>query len=490
MRLIERSETRQGARQQVPMYSNDLTTWSLSKLASLVRNRVVSPVEVVTDYLRHIEARNGVINAIVTVAPDVLEQARRAEALLKRGEAVGPLHGVPLTVKDTIATAGIRTTSGSRVRKDFIPTTDAAAVARLKAAGAIILGKTNTPEMAIPYETDNPIFGRTNNPYDEQLTAGGSSGGEAAAIAACISPGGVGSDLSGSIRVPAHFCGIVGLRPTSGRIPMDGHVPVAAGALANGACLGPMARTVADVALLFQVLAGMEAVAASESAIDSNHLRGLRVCWYDYDGVTPVSADTRNAVGAAVKALEQAGLFSVEKRPPAIAAGSRLWVELFAAASANDLREFYSGREDLAGPLARKILDTVGEKPEHTSEEFAKTLQERERLRGELLAIMETTPLIVAPVGATTAFPHNTSKLSVDGESVSVFRAFGYAQTFNVFDLPAVVVRAGSTAAGMPVGVQIVGRPLEEQRVLKAASIIEEALGGWTPPAQFPIVEF
>lgn len=470
------------------MSSNDLTSCSLVELAALISRKEVSPVDVMQDHLRRIEQQNGGINAIVTLADDSLAQARASEAKLVSGNVLGPLHGVPITIKDTIATAGIRSTSGSRVRKDFIPTADAAAVARLKAAGAIILGKTNTPEMAIPYETDNPIFGRTNNPYDEQLTAGGSSGGEAAAIAACISPGGVGSDLSGSIRVPAHFCGIVGLKPTSGRIPMEGHVPVAAGALANGACLGPMARTVADVALLFQVLAGMEAEAASESAIDSNQLRGLGVCWYDYDGVTPVSADTRNAVGAAVKALEQDGLFSVEKRSPAIAAGSRLWVELFAAASANDLREFYSGREDLAGPLARKILDTVGEKPEHPPEEFAKTLQERDRLRGELLAMMETTPLIVAPVGATTAFPHNTSKLSVDGESVSVFRAFAYAQTFNVFDLPAVVVRAGSTAAGIPVGVQIVGRPLEEQRVLKAAAIVEAALGAWTPPTKLPIV--
>ena len=339
------------------MPSSDLTSCPLVELASLVRRKEVSPVEVVTDYLRRLEGRNGAINAIVTVAPDVLEQARRAEALMTRGEAVGPLHGVPLTVKDTIATAGIRTTSGSRLRKDFIPTTDATAVARLKAAGAIILGKTNTPEMAIPYETDNPVFGRTNNPYDVRLTAGGSSGGEAAAIAACLSPGGVGSDLSGSIRVPAHFCGIVGLKPTSGLIPMDGHVPVAEGVLASGACLGPMARTVADVSLLFRVLAQIEGDA--NSLIDAEQVRGLGVCWYDYDGVTPVSPDTRIAVGAAVDALQKAGLRCVEKRPAAVAAGSRLWVELFAASSANDLRAFYLGSEDLAGPLARKILDNT-----------------------------------------------------------------------------------------------------------------------------------
>ncbi len=398
------------------------------------------------------------------------------------GEPVGPLQGVPLTIKDTIATAGIRTTSGSRVRKDFIPSADATSVARLKAAGAIILGKTNTPEMAIPYETDNPIFGRTNNPYDERLTSGGSSGGEAAAIAACLSPGGVGSDLSGSIRVPAHFCGIVGLKPTSGRIPMDGHVPIARGTLADAACLGPMARTVADVSLLFRVLAGIESAAWSNALTDSDQLTGLGVCWYDYDGVTPVSRDTRIAVGAAVAALEKAGLHCVEKQPPAVAEGGRLWIDLYAESSANDLREFYSGCEELAGPLARKILDSTGRKTQRGPEELAKVLQERDRLRGELLAMMESTPLIVAPVGAIAAFPHNTSKLSVDGESMSVFRAFSYAQTFNVFDLPAVVVRAGSTATGLPINVQIVGRPFEEQTILNAAAIIEAAMGAWTPP--------
>ena len=453
----------------------ELTSYSAVEVAALIRNKQTSPLEVVRAHLNRIDRLNGQLNAIVTIAPDVLEQASRAEALRARGESIGPLHGVPLTIKDTIATAGIRTTSGSRARKDFIPSADATAVARLKAAGAIILGKTNTPEMAIPYETDNPIFGRTNNPYDARMTAGGSSGGEAAAIAARLSPGGVGSDLSGSIRVPAHFCGIVGLKPTSSRIPMAGHVPSAGGTLANGACLGPMARTVADVSLLFRVLAGIESESLTDSLTAADQLRGSGVCWYDYDGVTPVSSETGIAVRAAVATLENAGLRCFEKRPPSVAEGSRLWVELFAEASANDLREFYSGCEELAGPLARKILDT-GQRVRRGPEELAKTLEERGRLRGELLRMMEAMPLIVAPVGATAAFPHNSSKVSVDGVPVSVFRAFSYAQTFNVFDLPAVVVRAGSTATGLPIGVQIVGRPLAERTVLAAAQIVEGAL--------------
>src|SRR5712691_49452 len=235
--------------------SEELTTKSATELAALIRSRAVSPVEVVEAHLRRIERINPSLNAIVTVSADALEQARVAEAALMSGE-IGPLLGLPLTVKDTIDTKGLRTTSGSRLRANHFPDRDATVVARLKAAGAIILGKTNTAEMAIPYETNNPVFGRTNNPHDLNRTAGGSSGGEAAAIAAGLSPAGIGSDLSGSIRVPAHFCGIAGLKPTIGLAPMDGHTPSATGLLSVGACIGPMARTVADLSLLFRVIAG------------------------------------------------------------------------------------------------------------------------------------------------------------------------------------------------------------------------------------------
>src|SRR5882672_1513484 len=189
---------------------NDLTALSATRLAALIRERVISPVEVVETYLRRIAELNPSLNAIVTLAPDLIEQAQAAEATLVRGEEVGPLHGVPLTIKDTIETAGLRTTSGSVIRAEHIPERDAPAVARLKAKGAIILGKTNTAEMAMDYTADNPVFGRTNNPHDFSRTPGGSSGGEAAAIATQMSAAGLGTDLAGSIRIPAHFCGIAG----------------------------------------------------------------------------------------------------------------------------------------------------------------------------------------------------------------------------------------------------------------------------------------
>ncbi|MBD0326454.1 MAG: amidase, partial [Pyrinomonadaceae bacterium] len=177
---------------------------------------------------------NPSLNAVVTLAPDALEHARVAEEALMRGAVKGALHGVPVTVKDTIDTEGLRTTCGSLLRAENVPATDATAVARLKAAGAIVLGKTNTAEMALTYEADNAVFGRTNNPHDARRTSGGSSGGEAAAISAHLSPAGLGSDLMGSIRVPAHFCGIAGLKPTTGRVPSVGHTPPATGALSLG----------------------------------------------------------------------------------------------------------------------------------------------------------------------------------------------------------------------------------------------------------------
>src|SRR5215213_456111 len=237
-----------------PMKNADLIKEPLGTIARLIREREVSPVEVAEAHLERIARLNPELNAIVTLAPDVMERARIAETAVMRGERVGALQGVPLTIKDTIDTAGLRTTSGSKMRIDHVPQTDAPSVARLKAAGAIILGKTNPAEMAMDYTADNPVFGRTNHPQNSNLTPGGSSGGEAVAIATYMSPGGLGSDLAGSIRIPAHFCGIAGLKPTAGRVPGEGQFPPSTGPYSLGAVIGPMARNVADLRLLFRAL--------------------------------------------------------------------------------------------------------------------------------------------------------------------------------------------------------------------------------------------
>jgi amidase len=441
---------------------------SASRIVAAIKNREISPVEVVQNCLNRIAEVNPKLNAVVTIAPDVVEQARRAEILLISGKEVGPLHGLPVTIKDTIETAGLRTTSGSAMRANHVPEIDAPAVARLKAAGAIILGKTNAAEMAMDYNADNPVFGRTNHPQDSSRTPGGSSGGEAAAIATGMSVAGLGTDLAGSIRIPAHFCGIAGLKPGTGRIPGDGQFPPSIGPYSLGAVIGPMARRVEDLELLFNVL-------AAESTSEPVELKGARVAWYTDDGVAPVTRETRAAVEDCVSLLADAGLFVEECRAPGIERGYELWSKLFSRASVVQLRNVYGEQAAKGGSFVRWRLATADEMPVPTLDEYIQGWMERDRLRFELLRWMVDVPLLVAPVGATNALPHDTLKIDIDGAKLGTFRAFSYCQTFNVFDLPSVCVPAGRSADGFPIGVQIVGRPFGEREVLAAARIVEEA---------------
>ena len=456
--------------------NDDLTSKSATELIQLISAREVSSVEIVEAHLQRIEQLNPALNAIVTIAPDVVAQARAKDEQLARGQVSGALHGLPVTIKDTIDTEGIRTTYGSRVFARHVPAQDSPVVARLKAGGALILGKTNTPEMAIPYETDNLLFGRTNNPHDLSRTCGGSSGGEAAALAAMLSPAGIGSDLSGSIRVPAHFCGVTGLKPTTGIFPMDGHVPRAVGALALGATVGPMARYVDDLSLLFRTMAGKSQTG------DFKDERG-RVAWFVDDGVSPVAEDIVRAVQLAADALQDAGFEVRQEMPAAFSEGQRLWIELFAGAAAEEIGRLYLGHEQEAGPLVSPVLQranqTTREAKIQTAEALAKAVLERERYREELLHWMRTTPLIIAPVSATTAFEHGATRVTVREKSISVFRACSYSQAVNVFGLPAVALPVARTGRGLPIGVQIIGRPFQEELVMTAARFIERAVGFW-----------
>ncbi|MBC8030474.1 MAG: amidase [Pyrinomonadaceae bacterium] len=458
---------------------NEITSQTATALALLIHNREVSPVQVVEAYLHRVEELNPKLNAVVTIASDVIDQAQAAEAAVMRGDALGPLHGVPVTIKDTIETAGLRSTSGSAMRADYVPEFDAPAVARLKAAGAIILGKTNTAEMAMDYTADNPVFGRTNNPYNPLLTPGGSSGGEAAAITTCMSAAGIGTDLAGSIRIPAHFCGIAGLKPTVGRVPGEGQFPPSRGPYSLGSVIGPMARSVSDLRLIYSVLSGTPPLAEVGMEVLRESLGGRRIAWYTDDDVSPVTAETRRAVETAARALADAGLDVEEIRPPGIERGHELWLKLFSRASVVQLREVYAGHEEKGGAFVRWRLATADDAPVPSLDDYIHSWLERDRLRGELVKWMETTPLLLAPVGATPAFPHDAHKVTVAGQSLSTFRAFSYSQTFNVFDLPVAVIPAGRTGEGLPVGVQIIGRPNDEETVLAAALILEEFLGGW-----------
>lgn len=457
----------------------ELTEISAAKLAELMRTRACSPVEVVEAYLKRIDELNPQLNAIVTLAQDAVERAREAEAALMRGDEIGPLCGLPFTVKDTIETRGLRTTSGSLVRAEFVPKEDAAAVARLKSAGAILLGKTNPSEMALNYDAENPVFGRTNNPYDLSRTSGGSSGGEAAAISACLSPAGLGSDLMGSVRVPAHFCGIAGLKPTPRRVASAGHFPEINGLFSLGAVIGPMARRVEDLALLLQSLSAHEVKAEQER--DEITLRGARVAWYADDGVAPVTEETRAAVEMAAHALAEAGFQVFESRPPGVEQAQDLWSRLFARAALIQLQKAYSGEEEKAGEFARFLLES-GKRRLQESDSSLDGQMERDELRLELSAWMRETPFLLAPVYAAPAFKHDARKIEVGDELISLFRAGSYSQAFNVFGLPAVSVPVTRTREGLPVGVQIVGRLFEEESILKVASVIEEAFGGWSLP--------
>ncbi|MGC2831846.1 MAG: amidase, partial [Candidatus Acidiferrum sp.] len=275
---------------------------TIAEMAAGIREKKFSPVEVVDAHLERAAALQPKLNAFVHLdAAGARKQARTAEAAVLRGDAVGPLHGVALTIKSCIDAAGWPAPAGSLLRKDYVPQLDAPLVARLRAAGAIVLGNTNTPEYLMAYETDNSLSGKTSNPWDVARSAGGSSGGEAAAIASGCSAGGVGSDGGGSIRVPAHFCGICGLKPTPGRIPATGHFPGGGGAFGWIGVVGPMARTVADVRALFEVMAGPDVGDALSAPvpirkIDERELRGLKIGILESDALGTETAETTAAV--------------------------------------------------------------------------------------------------------------------------------------------------------------------------------------------------
>jgi Asp-tRNA(Asn)/Glu-tRNA(Gln) amidotransferase A subunit family amidase len=460
----------------------ELTSRSAVELVELVRTRAVSPVEIAEAHLKRIDALNPKLNAIVTPAPDFMEKAREAEAAVMHGDTLGPLHGLPVTIKDAINTAGLRTTSGSRLRAKHVPRWDAPSVARLKAAGAIVLGKTNLSELTIDFTAENPIFGRTNNPYDLSRTPGGSSGGGAAAIAACLSPAGLGTDVAGSIRIPAHFCGITGLKPTIGRVVSTGQFPPSFG----HSVIGPMARRVQDLHLLFHVLSGSECPPTTSGANSLLNravaMRGWRAAWYTDDGFAPVTEEIRQAVERAAQALSDAGLIVEERCAPGVERGVDMWQKLFTRSGLVHLRDIYAGREQEAGMIIRLMMAGVEEPPTPALDDYFRCWIERDHLTLALDEWMNEVPLLIAPVGATAAFEHGTYELNVAGQTVNTFRALRYSLVFNVYDLPCVCVPAAFTPEGLPIGVQIVGRRNEEDSVLVAAAIVEEALGGWQPP--------
>jgi amidase len=466
----------------------ELTFLSAVSMAEQIRQKRLSPVELVEAHLARIEELNPKLNAFVQVdAQRARQQARVAEADLSRGEKLGPLHGVPLSIKSSIEVAGLRSESGTKLRAGLVAASDAPVVTRLRQAGAIILGVTNTPELLMAWETDNLLYGRTNNPWDFSLTSGGSSGGEAAAIAAGMSAGGMGSDGGGSIRVPAHFSGICGLKPTPGRIPATGHFPASVGPFALLGVVGPMARTMNDLKILFEVTRGSDDGDPSSAPVpllwpETDNLKGLRVGYFDEDGRTPVTPETRVAVRTAAKALRSAG-FQVEPfRPEGLELARQLWWKLFAVAGAMVLDPMTQGRQGDLSPILKEFSRWVAAEPSLTGPSLVETWIQRDAVRMQVFAQMREYPVLLCPVAAIPAFGHGQRSWQVDGTTVKYLDAWSYCEWFNLLGTPAAVVPVGKSPEGLPIGVQIVARPWQEELVLSVAEALEQQLAGWRRP--------
>ena len=463
-----------------PVHSvNDLTRLSASEMARQIAQRRVSPVELVNAHLQRIEELNPSLNAFVSVdAGLALSAARRAEERAIAGGEPPPLLGVPISIKSCIDVQGLRCEAGTRLRAGYVASTDAPLVRRLKDAGAIVLGTTNVPEMLMAYETDNLLHGKTSNPWDLGRSSGGSSGGEAAAIAAGMSAGGIGSDGGGSIRVPAHFTGICGLKPTPGVVPGTGHFPECVGPWAMTGVVGPMARTVEDLQLLLRVIAGPDdgdPFAAPVTRRPESGVHGARIALLETDAASADPA-TREAVSSAARALEQAGAVVEPLMIDEFAAALRIWQMIFCSATEVAVTPVVEGREADLSPIFRDFMGYARQLPRLTAATLLDGLSERDRIRTRVLAKMRRYRALLAPVSSAPAFKHGDGGWG-DSHPANYIDTMRFSQFANVMGLPAASVPAAISPDGLPIGVQVIGAPYQEASVLDVAAAIEAALG-------------
>ena len=458
---------------------------TLTEISQEIRSKNISPVEIVELHLKRIETLQPKLNAFVHLDVEgARQQARARESSVLRGDQLGPLHGAPLTIKSCIDVAGWPCPAGSLLRKDYLPKEDAPLVSRLKAAGAILLGNTNTPEFLMAYETDNLLTGKTSNPWDLTCSAGGSSGGEAAAIATGCSAGGGGSDGGGSIRVPAHFCGICGLKATPGRIPATGHFPPGAGAFSWIGVVGPMARTIADVRSLFEVMAGPDAGDALSAPVPlrsyrEGELRGMRIGILESDALGMATPETRAAVQGAAKSLGERGFVIEAFRLTGLDRALELWWFFFGPVIGNMIHHSVAGVEDQISPMLREYLAYATSGDPITLEQFTKACADRDLLRAEILRQMQDTPILLSPVSTSPAFRHGQGNYLAGTGYRDTMR---FSQWLNLTGFPGASVSAGVSKEGLPIGVQVTGRPFEDELVLAVAEAIEQARGPWQPP--------
>jgi Asp-tRNA(Asn)/Glu-tRNA(Gln) amidotransferase A subunit family amidase len=461
---------------------SSLLTLPATELVRLVAAGEVSAADLVRLHLERIEATAATLNALVEVSGErALEEARRQDERAAGGEARAPLGGLPVTIKSAIEVAGLKCEAGSPSRAGLLARADAVVVSRLRAAGAIVLGTTNVAEMLMGYESVNPLYGRTSNPWDIRRTPGGSSGGEAAAIAAGCSAAGVGSDGGGSIRVPAHFTGICGFKPTPGRIPATGHQPPCLGPFSLIGVVGPMARSVGDLVAIDRAIAGPDA----SDPMSWPDLRDLpaevrerpRIGFFEDDGSTPVTKETRLAVRAAASALDAFGFVVEEYRPSVLAEAGRLWDVFFAEMGLALLGDVLHGQERTLPILATYVNRRLRDGP-MTALDLATAWIDRDTARATLLAEMAAYPILICPVASVPAFLHDERHWTIEGREVGYLEAMRYSQWFNVLGNPSVVVPAGRSPEGLPIGVQVVGRPYADADVLRVSGVIERACRG------------
>jgi amidase len=453
---------------------------STSALVEAIRSRKVSSEEIVQACINRIEDVNAKLNAVVQLPAEVaFQQARDADQALARGEIKGPLHGVPFTLKDAIETKGIICTGGTEGRSHYVPDEDAVVVKRLREAGAILLGKTNCPELGWAWESDNLIYGRTNNPYDLQLSPGGSSGGESALIAAGGSPFGLGSDAGGSVRFPAHCTGLASIKPTSGRVPRTGHFPGPGGMLDALWQIGPLARFVEDLALVLSVISGVDwrdvAIVpmplGDPRAIDP---RRLRVAFHTDNGIVTPSGEIAEVVKKAAEALAREGIPVEEVRPRVIEQTYEIYYGLFTADGGAGVESLLK----MAGttrvhPLMRRVLE-LQRQGAKSAGEFAALVGQWDAFRREMLSFMSNYDAILCPVCSFAGMVH--------GSTYDRLSCFSYTMTSNLTGWPAAVVRGGTTQKGLPIGVQIIARPWREDVALAVARLLQDTLGGWQRP--------
>ena len=460
---------------------SDAIYWSATRIAGEIRAGNLSAREMVDTCLERIDQVNPKINAVVQL---VGERARsEADALDRqaaRGQFKGPLHGVPITIKDSFDTEGIVSSGGPLGRKSFIPPHDAPVVARLRNAGAILLGKTNTPELTFSGETNNLIYGRTSNPYDLERSPGGSSGGSAAAIACGCAALELGSDTGGSIREPAHLCGITGIKPTSGRTPRTGHiVPHGGGVLDALTQVGPMARRVEDLVLALPLICGPDGTDPAVVPVPMRDpwdvdLSALRVAWYADNGIVSPHQDIQRVVTETAQVLQQRGLNLTAQLLPGTRRLVNLTTQLREATDAGfilRLLERYGTAEhghELDGYLTEQGIANANQLD-------PALLEQVDDARSHALGFFRDFDAILCPASFAVARPHQASH----GDS---FGDWGYVQIHNLLGWPGASVRAGTSAGGLPVGVQLVAAPWREDIVLALAQEIETVMGGFEPP--------